>query len=117
MYQFATAKETSTAKTAAFVFSFQLEEPILKVNKSEITGEHAFKGDLLQIEDKYQSSKDEKHDLSNFFRFAARVLTVTLRNTFIQVFRALFGFCTFQGTRCGCGKLRMSSLNSTLRFE
>ena len=81
MYQFAAAQQTNTVKTARFVFSFRSEEPVLKVNKSEITGEHAFKGDLLQIEDKYQLSKDEKLDLSNFFRFATRVLNVRPRNT------------------------------------
>ena len=66
-------QQTSTVKTAVFFFSFQSEERILKVIKSEITGEHAFNGDLLETEDDTQSSKDEKLDCSDFFGFATRV--------------------------------------------
>ena len=58
IYQFAAAQQTSTVKLAAFFFRFQTEEYVVNVNKSEITGENAFNGDLLEIEDNHESSKD-----------------------------------------------------------
>ena len=47
-------------KLPAIFLSFQTEERILRVNKSEITGENAFNGNLFEIEDNHESSKDEK---------------------------------------------------------
>ena len=38
----------------------QTEESVVRVNKSEITGENAFNGDPLEIEDKHESIKDEE---------------------------------------------------------
>ena len=40
--------------------SFQTEEHIVRVNKSEITGENVFNGDVFGIEDNHESSNDEK---------------------------------------------------------
>ena len=47
-------------KLPAFFLGFQTEERVLRVNKSEIAGENAFNGDLFEIEDNHESSKDEK---------------------------------------------------------
>ena len=47
-------------KLPAFFLSFQTEERVLRVNKSEIAGENAFNGDLFETEDNHESSKDEK---------------------------------------------------------
>ena len=43
----------------AFFSSFQCEERVVRINKSEITGEHVFNGQFLEIEDNHESSKDE----------------------------------------------------------
>ena len=43
-----------------FFLRFQTEERILRINKSEITGENAFSGDLREIENNHEYSKDEK---------------------------------------------------------
>ena len=60
MYQFAAAQETSTVKSPAFFcLSFQTKERVLRVNKSEITGENTFIGDIFEIEGNHESSKDE----------------------------------------------------------
>ena len=53
MYQFAAAQQTITVKFPAFFFRFQTKEHVLSVNKSEITGENAFNGDILDIEDNH----------------------------------------------------------------
>ena len=47
-------------KLPAFLVSFQTEEHVLSIDKSEITGENAFTGVLCQIRDNHESSKDEK---------------------------------------------------------
>ena len=39
---------------------FQTNEHVLRVNKSEITGENAFNDDRFQIEQNRKSSKDKK---------------------------------------------------------
>ena len=52
-----------------------------------------------------------------FCRFVTRALARRLGNTYIYVFRALFGFCNFQATSCEFWKLGVSSLISTLNFE
>ena len=39
---------------------FQIEEHVLRVNKSKITGENTFNGDLLHTEGNHRSRKDEK---------------------------------------------------------
>ena len=59
----------------------------------------------------------------NFFKNYAQIknenkmLTLRRRNTYIYVFRALFGYCNFEATSCGFWKLGVSSLHSTLDFE
>ena len=52
-----------------------------------------------------------------FCRFVTLTLTLRPRNTYIYVFRELFGFCNFQATSCQFWKLGVSSLNFTLNFE
>ena len=74
---------------------FRTKERVLRVTKSKITGENTFNEDLFEIEDNHESSKDEKIDFSYFYRFVTRALTLRPRNTYIYVFRALFGFCNF----------------------
>ena len=61
-------------KLQAFCFRFQIEERILRVNKSEITGQNAFHGDLFEIEDNYESSKDKKKSVLNIFADLLQVL-------------------------------------------
>ena len=53
-------QQTSTVKLPALFLRFQTKEHVLKVNKSEITGENAFNGDLLEIEDNQEQSKVKK---------------------------------------------------------
>ena len=54
-------QQRSTVKLPTFFFlRFQTKERILRVNKNEITGENAFNGDLLEIEDNHEYIKDEK---------------------------------------------------------
>ena len=40
--------------------SFQTAKRVLRFNKSEITCENVFNGDLFENEDKHELSKDEK---------------------------------------------------------
>ena len=63
-----------------------MQERVLRVNKSEITGEtgeKAFAGDLLEIEDNHASSRDKKLGFRYFCRFVTHALTLRLRNTCI----------------------------------
>ena len=53
-------QQTSTVELPAFFFSFQTEERVLRVNKSEITGGNTFNGDLFEFKDNHELSKDEK---------------------------------------------------------
>ena len=73
-------------KVLAFFLSFQNEECILSVNKSEITGENAFNGDLFEIEDNHESSEDEKLGFAFFCRFVTSALTLRLGSTYIYLF-------------------------------
>ena len=57
MYQFAA---NQYSEITSIFLRFQTEERILRVNKSEITGENTFNGDLLEIEDNHEWSKEEK---------------------------------------------------------
>ena len=45
---------------AFFFLRFQTKEPVLRVNKSEVAGEIAFNGDLLETEENRKYSKEEK---------------------------------------------------------
>ena len=60
MYYFAAAQKTSTLKLPATSKEFQTKERVLKVNKSEITGEDTFNGDHFRIQGNHKSSKGEK---------------------------------------------------------
>ena len=60
MYQLAAGQETSTVNLLAFFLRLKTEKCALGVNKSEITGENPFNGDLVEIEGSHESSKDEK---------------------------------------------------------
>ena len=62
MYQFAAAQQTSTVKLPAFLFffSFETKELVLRLNKNEVTSENAFNGNLFEIEDDHEQTKDEK---------------------------------------------------------
>ena len=60
MYWFAAAQDTCTIKLRGICLRFQTEECVLRVNKSECTSDNAFHGDLFEIEDNHESSKDEK---------------------------------------------------------
>ena len=60
MYYFAAAKQASLVKLPTFFLRFQTKGRVLSVTKSEITGENAFNGDLFEIEDNHESSKDRR---------------------------------------------------------
>ena len=47
-------------KFPAFLFRYQTKEHVLRVNKSQNTGENAFNEDLFEIEENHESTKDEK---------------------------------------------------------
>ena len=47
-------------KLQAFYLTFQAKERGLRVIKGDITGQNASHGDLFEIEDNDESSKDEK---------------------------------------------------------
>ena len=47
-------------KLQTFCLRFQTKEHLLRVNKSEITDKNAFNGDLFEIEDNHEASKNEK---------------------------------------------------------
>ena len=55
---YCTANQCS--EITSFFFIFQTEEWVLRVNKSEITGENTFNGDHFEIEGNHESIKDEK---------------------------------------------------------
>ena len=60
MYQFAAAEQTSTEKLQSFFQRFQTEECVLRVNKSQITGENTFNGNHFGTECNHESNDDEK---------------------------------------------------------
>ena len=45
--------QTSIVEITAFYLIYETEEHVLRVNKSEITGENSFNGDHFEIETKY----------------------------------------------------------------
>ena len=51
--------QTSIVEITAFYLIYETEEHVLRVNKSEITGENSFNGDHFEIETKYYWNKDE----------------------------------------------------------
>ena len=53
-------KQVQWNSSLFFFETFFLEEHVLKVKKSKITGENAFNGDIVEIEDNHEYSKDEK---------------------------------------------------------
>ena len=58
--------------------------PVLRVNKSDITGENAFNGDPFEIEYNHESSKDEKHGFRYFNRFATRCPAICILLIFVN---------------------------------
>ena len=61
--------------------------------------------------------KTKKRNFSYFGGFFTRALTLRPRNTYIYVFRALFGFSNFQATLYKVLKLGVKSQKSKLNFE
>ena len=61
-------------KLQALCLRFQTKEGILRVNKSDIIGHNAFHGDLFEIEDNRESSKDKKN--LDLYYFADLLLVV-----------------------------------------
>ena len=60
-------QQTSTVKLLAFCLRFQTEEPGISVKESEITGQNTFHGDLFEMEDNHESSKDEENLVLDIF--------------------------------------------------
>ena len=116
VYQFAAQQQMNTLKLTITFFRFQIEECVLRVNKSKITGENTFNGDPFQIGDNHGSSKDKKFSFGYFCRFVTSALTLRPPNTYIYVFQALFGFCNFKATSSESWKLRVSSFYSILNY-
>ena len=56
-------------KLLTFCFKFQTLERILRVGKSEITGENTLNGDFVDIEDNYELFKDKKKLVVVFLKF------------------------------------------------
>ena len=82
-------------KLPAFFLRFETEECILRVNKCEIFGESALMRMFLKLKITMNEVKMKKLGFWYSFRFVTGVLTLRMRNTYIYVFRALFGFCNF----------------------
>ena len=61
-------QQTSTVKLLAFFLRFQTEERVLTVNKSDITRQNAFHGDIFEIEDNHEASKGEKTEFQAFLQ-------------------------------------------------
>ena len=85
----------STVKLQAFYLRFQTAQRVLRVNKSEITGENAFQAHLLRLKITMNQVKRKKRGVRYFCRFGTRGLTFRPRNSYIHVFRALIGFSNF----------------------
>ena len=81
----------------AFFFFFEISNKRvhLRVNKTDITSENDFNGDLFEINNDHEYSKDEKSWFEVFCRFATRALNHRPQNAYIYLFRALFAFCSF----------------------
>ena len=74
----------------------QTEESILRVNKSNITGENTFDENHFEIEASDGSSKDEKTFWVFFFsRFVTSALTLRPLNKNIYVFLSIVWFLKF----------------------
>ena len=54
-------------KLLAFCLRFKIEEPLLRVNKSEITVQNAFHADPFEIEDNHKSSKNGENLVLDIF--------------------------------------------------
>ena len=52
-------EETSTVNLATTFLRFQSKKTILRLNKTEITDENTINGDLFEIEDNHEESKEE----------------------------------------------------------
>ena len=104
-------------KLPALFLRFETEEHILRGNKCEISGESALMRMFLKLKITMNKVKMKKLDFRYFCRFGTRALTLRPRNTYIYVFRALFGFCNFQATCCEFSKLGVTYLDSKLNFE
>ena len=72
---------------------------------------------FLRLKTTMNQVKTKKLGFEYFCRFGTRALTLRPRNTYVNVFRALFGFCNSQVTCCGFRRLGVSSLNSKLNSE
>ena len=59
---------------AFFILRFQTEERVLRVNKSEITGENAINRNFLEIEDSQESNQDKKNTVLGIFEDFVPVL-------------------------------------------
>ena len=62
-----TPKSTSIVKLLELFLRFQTKEHVLRVNKSEITGENTFNGYHFEIEGNHESSKDKKNFVLSTF--------------------------------------------------
>ena len=60
MYYFDAALQISILKLLVLYLRLQIEEHILRVNKSKINGENTFNGDHFEIEGNHALRKDEK---------------------------------------------------------
>ena len=92
LYQFAAVKQTSTLNLAAFLLKFEMEESVLRVNKSQIFVENAFNLDRFEIKGSHGSNKDQKIWFWVFCRFVTSASTLRPLKRYTFVFRELFGF-------------------------
>ena len=117
MYQFYAVHQIITVKLPEFSLSFQTFKNVLRVNKSEITSENAFNGDLFNTEDNHESSKDRKTLFQVFLQICYPCFNPqTVKYVYLELSSYVF-FCNFQAVFRGFGKLRIRSINFTLNFE
>ena len=88
MNWFAAPQHISLAKLPAFYQRFQTEEGALRLIEAKVTTENAFKVTMNIVTTK-------KPSFGIFWRFVTSALTLRPRNTYIYVFRVLFGFFIF----------------------
>ena len=85
-------QQTNTVKIITFFLRFQTKELVLRVNKSEITGENTFNADHFETEANHDSINDKETLFLDFRIFVTSALTLRPRNTCIYVFEILFNF-------------------------
>ena len=78
-----------------FFLRFENKECILRINKSEILVKTLLMETTLRLQVSMNKVKTKELCFGYFCRFVTSALTIRQRNTYIYVFRVLFGFSIF----------------------